>query len=138
MRIGQLADQLGLNPKTIRFYEAGGLLPEPDRTASGYRSYTATDAERVTFIKTAQRLGMSLDEIREVLAFRDRGEPPCAYVRRTLRAQVAGIDQRITELVQLRDQLVALDAQTEDLTEDEGCYCGIIEHADAVHSHLRD
>ncbi|MGW0821018.1 heavy metal-responsive transcriptional regulator [Streptomyces sp. NPDC002845] len=129
MRIGELAAQLGLNPKTIRFYEAGGLLPEPERTPSGYRTYTRADAERITFIKTAQRLGMSLDEIREVLAFRDRGQPPCPYVRQTLRAQVAGIDHRIAELVRLRDQLLALDAKTKNLAEDTGCYCGIIEHA---------
>lgn len=129
MRIGELAAQLGLNPKTIRFYEAGGLLPVPQRTASGYRMYTDADAERITFIKSAQRLGMSLDEIREVLAFRDRGQPPCAYVRQTLRDQVAGIDRRIAELVRLREQLVVLDRQTGGIAEDEGCYCGIIEHA---------
>lgn len=128
MRIGELATQLGLNPKTIRFYEASGLLPEPERTASGYRTYTRADAERITFIKTAQRLGMSLDEIREILAFRDRGQPPCGYVRQTLRRQVAGIDQRIAELVRLRGQLLTLEDETKQLAEDEGCYCGIIEH----------
>ncbi len=131
MRIGELADHLGINTKTIRFYESIGLLPEPERTPAGYRQYSRTDTERITFVKTAQRLGMSLDEIREILAFRDRGQPPCEYVRTVLDEQVADIDQRIAELVRLREQLLTLQAQTEHLTgsDDNGCYCGIIEHA---------
>lgn len=133
MRIGELAARLGINPRTIRFYEANGLLPEPERTPAGYRRYTRADAERITFIKTAQRLGMRLDEIREILAFRDRGQPPCGYVRRALSAQVAGIDERIAELVHLREQLMALESATAGLSEGSGCYCGIIEHAGAGH-----
>jgi DNA-binding transcriptional MerR regulator len=81
-------------------------------------------------VKTAQRLGMSLDEIREILAFRNRGESPCAYVRGVLDAQVAEIDQRLAELNRLREQLFAVQAQTEHLpTTETGCYCDIIEHA---------
>ena len=67
MRIGELADRLGVTTKSIRFYESIGLLPDPARTASGYRDYAEADAERLTFIKTAQRLGLSLDEIREIM-----------------------------------------------------------------------
>ena len=131
MRIGQLADELGINPKTLRFYESVGVLPEPARTTTGYRQYGRADAERVTFVKTAQRLGMSLDEIREILAFRDRGEPPCDYVRTVLHRQVAEIDERLAELVQLREQLAVLQSEAEQLaaTHDGACYCGIIEHA---------
>lgn len=128
MRIGELAHDLGLNPKTIRFYEADGLLPEPRRTPAGYRTYSAADAERIRFIKSAQRLGMRLDEIREVLAFQERGEPPCLYVRAVLRQQAASIDERIAELTRLRDRLIELDAQSEDLSELSGRCCGIIEH----------
>lgn len=57
MRIGQLAGRFDLNPKTIRFYESIGLLPEPVRTSGGYRLYGDSDAERLQFIRTAQRLG---------------------------------------------------------------------------------
>lgn len=128
MRIGELAGELGLNPKTIRFYEAGGLLPEPQRTASGYRTYTGADAERIRFIKSAQRLGMKLDEIREVLAFQERGEPPCDYVRTVLRQQAASIDERIAELTRLRDHLIELDALSAGLAGNNAHYCGIIEH----------
>jgi len=135
MRIGELADQLGINTKTIRFYESTGLMPEPRRTSSGYRDYSGVDADRLTFIKAAQRLGMSLDEIREILAFRERGEPPCGYVRWVLGRQVAEIDERIGELVRLREQLVALEMRSAQLpAADPACYCGIIEHAPRLSS----
>ncbi|MHB1064860.1 MAG: MerR family transcriptional regulator [Georgenia sp.] len=77
MRIGELAREGGVNPKTIRYYESIGLLPEPDRTASGYRDYEPSDLARLTFIRSAKRLGISLDEIREILAFQQRGEARC-------------------------------------------------------------
>lgn len=128
MRIGALAEQLGLNPKTIRYYEGIGLLPEPRRTESGYRDYDESTVELVTFIKTAQRLGISLDAIREIVALRDRGEQPCTYVRDVLRREVAEIDERIAELGRLRDQLVALDEEAERLPEDGTVRCRLIEH----------
>jgi DNA-binding transcriptional MerR regulator len=102
MRIGEVADRLGLNPRTIRYYEAIGLLPEPERTASGYRVYDESTEDVLVFIKSAQCLGITLDEVREILAFRERGEEPCAYVRAVLRREVAEIDRRIDELQQLR------------------------------------
>ena len=137
MRIGELAGQLGINAKTIRFYESIGLLPQPHRTPAGYRQYNGDAADRITFIKTAQRLGMSLDDIREILAFRDRGEPPCGYVRGVLAAQLDGIDRHIDELSRLRRQLVDLQAVAELLPDaaDPGCYCGIIQHAAAAPAH---
>ncbi len=80
MRIGELATQVGVNPKTVRYYESIGVLPEPERTI-GYRDYDETYAGRLTFIRTAQRLGITLDEVKEILAFRERGQVPCTYVR---------------------------------------------------------
>ncbi len=130
MRIGELADQLGLNPKTIRYYESIGLLPAPDRTPSGYRDYDdERSAEVLTFIKAAQRLGISLDEIREILAFRERGEPPCSYVRGVLRRQVDEIDERIAELRHLRKELVTLDQIADGLPDPGPGRCRLIEHA---------
>lgn len=128
MRIGQLADQLGLNPKTIRYYESIGLLADPGRTPSGYRIYSDDDLERLTFIKTAQRLGITLDEIREILAFRDRGDQPCGYVRDVLRRQVDEIDERIAELRQLRRELVTLDDIADQLPDPGPGQCRLIEH----------
>ncbi len=129
MRIGELADQLGLNPKTIRYYEGIGLLPEPERTPSGYRDYDDRAADQLTFIKTAQRLGITLDEIREILALRELGEQPCAYVRDVLRRQVNEIDDRIAEFRQLRKELVTLDEMAERLPDPGPGRCRLIEHA---------
>jgi DNA-binding transcriptional MerR regulator len=128
MKIGELADRLGVTTKTIRFYESIGLLPEPARTPSGYRDYEAPDTERLTFIKTAQRLGLSLDEIREVIAFRDRGEQPCAYVAELLGLQVRQLDTRIREMRALRDELRDLEARASAGGSAAGNYCGVIEH----------
>ncbi len=104
MRIGELADLLGVTTKSIRFYEAIGLMPDPARMPSGYREYTAGDAERLTFIKTAQRLSLSLEEIREIVAFRDRGQQPCDYVAGVLRRQVADLDRRIGAQIEALEQ----------------------------------
>jgi DNA-binding transcriptional MerR regulator len=111
MRIGELAGELGLNPRTIRYYEGIGLLPQPDRTGGNYRAYRREDVERLRFIKAAQRLGLTLDEIREVLAFAERGVPPCGFVRERLRREVAAIDARIAELQALRGELAGLEAK---------------------------
>lgn len=109
MLIGQLAERAGVNPKTLRYYEEIGILAAPERTHAGYRVYDESSLELVTFVKAAQRLGLRLDEIKEILAFRERGEQPCAYVRDVLRREVGEIDDRITELQRLRDELSALD-----------------------------
>jgi DNA-binding transcriptional MerR regulator len=128
MRIGELADRLGVNTKTIRYYEGIGLMPPPERTPSGYRVYEEDAVERLTFIKTGQRLGITLDEAREILALRDRGERPCGYVRDVLRREVAEIDERMCELEALRAELVALDRVADDLPDPEPGRCRIIDH----------
>lgn len=130
MKIGELADRVGVNPKTIRFYENKGLLPEPARRPSGYRDYGADDVGRLSFIRTAQRLGFNLSEIAEILAFKERGERPCDYVLSVLDAQVADVDRRLGELVALRSELVALKATADRLPSEGACYCQIVEHAE--------
>ncbi len=133
MKIGELAERVGVNPKTIRYYESIGVLPEPVRTASGYRDYDDTYAGRLTFVRTAQRLGMTLDEVREILAFRERGEVPCTYVRQVLEAQVTSVDRRIEELQALRGQLVELAVVADTLPEaGAGVTCRLIEHVRAT------
>jgi DNA-binding transcriptional MerR regulator len=129
VRIGVLADRVGVTTKAVRFYEALGLLPAPARTGSGYRDYSETDVARLTFIKTAQRLGLSLDEIREIIALRDRGEQPCSHVARLLHAHVAALDRRIEEMQVLREELRGLEARATAGAEVPGSYCGVIEHA---------
>ena len=128
IRIGELADALSLNTKTIRYYESIDVLPAPERTASGYRDYGAEDVERLSFVRTAQRLGLTLDEIREVIAFRDRGERPCGHVQAILRRQVVELGRRIEEMQQLREELSRLDEDAERIRQTPGTYCGLIEH----------
>lgn len=131
MRIGELADKVGVNPKTIRFYEGIGVLPEPDRTPSGYRDYSDADFGRLVFVKRAQRLGLTLDEIGEILAVRERGQRPCDYVLGVLQRERAAIDRRIAELRELRAELAELEARVDDLPDTEGTVCKIIEHVRA-------
>jgi DNA-binding transcriptional MerR regulator len=128
VRIGELASQLGLNPRTIRYYEDLHLLPAPRRTPSGYRDYDEGATELLSFIKTAQRLGITLDEIREILGLRERGEQPCSYVRDVLRRQVSEIDQRIAELRKLRKELTTLDEIADQLPPPVPGQCRLIDH----------
>jgi DNA-binding transcriptional MerR regulator len=79
MRIGELAAALDLNPKTIRYYEDIGLLPQPKRSAAGYRLYDDADHERLRFILKAKAVGLSLEEISRILAICDQGQPPCKH-----------------------------------------------------------
>ncbi|MDQ4098787.1 MAG: heavy metal-responsive transcriptional regulator [Actinomycetota bacterium] len=129
MRIGLLADRAGVTTKAVRFYESRGLLPAPPRTGAGYRDYSEADEARLTFIKTAQRLGLSLDEIREIIALRDRGEQPCRHVARLLHEHVAALDRRIDEMRALREELRGLEARASSGEDAAGRYCGVIEHA---------
>ena len=108
MRIGELGENVGVNPKTIRYYEGIGLLPPPPRTASGYRNYTDQDVERLKFIRSAKVLGIALEEIGEVLAFRDRGVYPCPYVMRLIDAKAQEIELQIRGLRMLANDLKRL------------------------------
>ncbi|MBW3638597.1 MAG: heavy metal-responsive transcriptional regulator [Actinobacteria bacterium] len=131
MRIGELAGRLGLNTKTIRYYEQIGLVPAAPRTSSGYRDYTESDASRLVFIKSAQRLGLSLGEISEILSLRDQGRAPCGYVRDVIAEQLRTVDTRIAELLALRGELRELHATAAQMPELQGATCRIIEHARA-------
>ncbi len=132
MRIGELADQVGVNPKTVRYYEQIGLIPPAPRTSGGYREYTDTDGARLTFIRTAQRLGLSLEEVAEILRLRERGEAPCGYVRDVISQQLLSIDKRIAELRALRTELRELRAAADAIPEIDGATCRIIEHVKAA------
>ena len=129
--IGQLAKRLDLNPRTIRFYERSGVLPEPQRTESGYRLYWPGDEERLRFIKSAQRMGLALGEIKEILEFRERGQPPCRYVADRVDQRLGEINQRIRELRTLKGELSELRERmrAEGVAAREGTYCHYLETA---------
>ena len=106
--IGQLAAELRLNPRTLRYYEDLGLLPDPARTMSGYRMYGEESVQRLAFITKAKSLGLTLREIGQILALRDSGKLPCASVQQTLQEHVERIDRQIAQLRALKADLTAL------------------------------
>lgn len=120
MRIGELATANGLTPKTIRFYEQAGLLPEPPRTAGGYRDYSPQAGTRLAFIRDAQSAGLTLAEIRSVLALRDSGEAPCAHVTALIQQHLADIKRRMAELRKARTALRGL-AERAATTDPSAC-----------------
>jgi MerR family transcriptional regulator, copper efflux regulator len=108
MRIGELADQAGISTKAIRYYEQIGILAPPARTASGYRAYHQATLGRLGFVRAAQALGLTLGEIRQIIAFREDGSPPCAHVTELLQRRATELERRIAELQQLRTELQQL------------------------------
>jgi DNA-binding transcriptional MerR regulator len=105
VRIGELADQAGISTKAIRYYEQIGILTPPARTPSGYRSYDPSALGLLGFVRAAQAVGLTLGEIRQIIAFRDNGQAPCAHVTDLLQRRTAELDARIAELKQLRGEL---------------------------------
>jgi len=130
-QIGAVARELGVNPKTIRYYEQIGLLPPPRRTGTGYRIYLQADIERIGFILRARDLDFSLDDIGEILALRERGEVPCLYVTELVDRQLTAIDARIAALNQLRDELKDIQRQANEIPLEviasKDCVCHLIE-----------
>lgn len=127
--IGALAKKSGLTPDTIRYYEEISVIPDPVRSSGGYRIYEASDIERLEFIGQAQALGLSLEEIREILALADGGVEPCDHVRDRLRQRLSEVKCRMKELAGLRRRLQAVLRETEQSRKPEGCRCQIIEGA---------
>lgn len=127
MRIGEVAEQVGVTPKTLRFYERQGLLAEPARTAGGYRDYGPDVVERVRFVRDAQASGFTLAQIREILDLRDEGTAPCAHVVDLVGERLAEVEERLRELHAVRTELRAIAARAESV-EPEDCtdYCELI------------
>ena len=111
LRIGQVADATGITVEAIRYYEREGLLLPADRTSTGYRKYRPEAVRRLKFVKSAQALGFSLREIRELLELRVNPDADCGDVKAIALAKIAEIDAKIEELAKLRDALkVVTDA----------------------------
>jgi DNA-binding transcriptional MerR regulator len=130
MKIGELAQATGLTPKTIRYYELLGLLEEPARTESGYRLYGQEQVERLEFVKKAKRLGLSLDEVREILALHKKKQAPCVHVLALLDQKLEQVDTILKELRVFRKDLGRLREESEarlDQLPEEARICGIIE-----------
>lgn len=129
LTISRLAQLGGVNLETIRYYKRQGLLPSPPRTAAGYRVFPRESARRLRFIKRAQELGFSLNEIRELLELRIKTGAKQVDMRRRAEAKIAEIDQKIRTLEAMKKTLSQLTNRC------EGCGplsdCPILESLDA-------
>ena len=103
--IGRVAKGAGVSVQAVRYYERLGLLLAAHRTPTGYRVYGPEAADRLRFIKQAQALGFSLDEIREILRLRYEGRSPCECVRKLLQKRLETIEHQIRQLVRFRHDL---------------------------------
>ncbi len=115
VRIGELADRSGVPVKTIRYYEDIGVVDPPERTSSGYRDYDAPAIDRLAFIRAAQAVGLTLGEIGQVVALRERGQTPCTHVVELLERRADEMGQRIIELQRLEGDLRRLAARAHGL-----------------------
>lgn len=113
LTIGHLAQLGGVNLETIRYYERRGLLQRPARSAAGYRQFAPEAARRLRFIKRAQELGFSLDEIRELLALGNQPRQNRTTIRMRAQRKIEDINQRIGALSAMRSGLRQLVNQCE-------------------------
>ncbi len=128
--IGQLSHQTHVSAEAIRYYERITLLPRPQRARNGYRQYGDADIERLRFIRRSRALDFTLDEISEILAFRERGEPPCRYVMDVMEKRIEEIEERIKDLEKLHDDIKTLHEAGRHLPEDiqmKACVCHLIQ-----------
>ncbi|MCL8206679.1 MAG: heavy metal-responsive transcriptional regulator [Actinomycetia bacterium] len=128
-RIGELAARTGIPARTIRFYEAKGVLPPPPRSTSGYRWYGPADVKRLELLRRAKALGLTLEAIGSVIALREGGHAPCAHVRQLLDDRLAEIRKQLDALRALEAELQALRtwADTVEGPGDDDGYCPILE-----------
>jgi len=112
LKIGALAELAGCTVKTVRFYEAQGLLPEPARSPSGYRRYTAHDLKRLQFIQRAKLIGLPLAKIKELVAHLTEDKCACLTIRPHL-AQM--MREQLKEITAKLDQLTLLKGELEGL-----------------------
>lgn len=108
MRIGEVADAAGVTSQTIRFYERKGLLPAPERGLNGYRVYDESVLARLRFVSASQAAGLTLAEVRSIIALREDGAAPCAHVVALLDSKLAEVRARIQHLAMLQTQLEAV------------------------------
>jgi DNA-binding transcriptional MerR regulator len=109
MKIGEVASQAGVTVDTVRFYERVGVLPAPERTASGYRSYEPGTVGRIRLTRELQAIGFTLSDAVDALAAHDAGGATCESERWRLQAVLDRVDAKLAELTALRGRIV--DAQ---------------------------
>jgi MerR family mercuric resistance operon transcriptional regulator len=127
LKIGEVSKLTGIGIEALRFYERSGLLGRPRRTASGYRLYEPAVVDRLAFIKRAQVLGFTLDEIKRLIAEKQAGHSPCEEVREIVRHRLEDLDARLKEMKRYRKDLGETLARWDEAGALDGAICGLIE-----------
>jgi DNA-binding transcriptional MerR regulator len=130
LKIGEVSKLSGVGIEALRFYEKGGLVDRPSRTESGYRVYAPDVLDRLAFIKRAQILGFTLDEIKQIIVEKRSGQSPCKGVREVVRRRLEELDERMKEMRRYRNQLAAALREWDEAGEVKGHVCGLIEGTD--------
>ena len=125
MKIGELAQIAQTTVETVRYYEKEGLLPETARTAGNFRVYGPAHLERLRFIRNCRALDMSHDEIHTLLDLADEPSECCGAINTVFDQHIAHVDERIRELMHLKEQLAMLRQQCQ--TEQAVDACGILQ-----------
>jgi MerR family transcriptional regulator, copper efflux regulator len=129
-KIGEVAKQTGIGIETLRFYERSGLLDRPVRTEGGYRLYDEEALLTLEFIKRAQTLGFTLDEIKQIIAESRAGHSPCAEVREIVRERLQELDERMRQMRKYRNALAATLQVWDEKGAATGRFCGLIESSE--------
>ncbi len=134
MKIGEAARRVGLEPSAIRFYESAAVVPAPGRTASGYRDYQEGDVETLRFVHRLRSLGLPLDDVRGILNLSLSGQAPCMPVREAIAREAAAIDDRIADLLRLRNEFARLQEEAADMTDNwpASCVCHVLDDKEQV------
>lgn len=128
--VGQLAKQGGVDPWTIRYYEKEHLIPVAPRSASRYRLYPPETADIIRFIKTAQGLGLTLEEIKKVIEAKRLKGKPCEHVMKLLETKASDLHRKMAEMGRLRRTIQGLLRDWKKVkNRKETCICEIIESA---------
>ena len=135
--IGEVAVRSGVSRKALRLYEAAGILSPPVRTASGYRVFASDTLPLLAFVRQAQGLGFTLDEIKEIVSIRRAGRPPCAHVRELVRRKARELDRKLADLVEVRDRLRAVLKRRQGTKLETSAVCPHIERPLAINRQPR-
>ncbi len=132
-QIGELAKQCGVTTDTLRFYEKNGLIAPAGRSDSGYRLYNENNLKQVGFILQAKALGLSLEDIRELLEIKlEATEHSCAEVKAITSSKLALIDEKIAELTKIRSALKKINDVCCGHDNDDASHCSILAALDST------
>jgi MerR family mercuric resistance operon transcriptional regulator len=127
LKIGEVSKRSGVGVEALRFYERSGLIDPPGRTGGGYRQYDASVLDRLEFIKRAQALGFSLNEIAQIIAEKRDGHRPCEEVREIVRARLRELDERMAQMRRYRREMAETLKGWDQSGGVDGDFCGLIE-----------